>query len=119
MGFSQSIFAASEGDGLAQICAELLEGELGTGISLVVDVLDLGNNTGMSFSEILCIVPLISWSLCTYLFYYNHQVLVFVCTPKAISFRPIVLKSRCICIVVRLHYLTTKVTHFYLSSYYW
>ena len=36
MGFSQSIFTAFEDDGFAQICAELLEGELGTDISILV-----------------------------------------------------------------------------------
>ena len=38
VGFSQSLFTASEGDGLVEICAELLEGELGTDISLLVEV---------------------------------------------------------------------------------
>ena len=31
---------------MVEICAELLEGGLGTDISLSVEVLDLGNNTG-------------------------------------------------------------------------
>ena len=53
IGFSQSLLTVSEGDGLVQICAELLEGELGTDVSLLVETLDLGNNTGMS-TKVFC-----------------------------------------------------------------
>jgi hypothetical protein len=49
--FSQSTFTASESDGIVLVCAELLTGDLETEISLLVDVLDLENNTG---SYIVC-----------------------------------------------------------------
>ena len=51
VGFSQSLLTVSEGDDLVRICAELLEGELGTDVSLLVEVVDLGNNTGMSICK--------------------------------------------------------------------
>ena len=47
VGFSQSVFTAYEDDEFIQICAELLRGELGTDISLLVEV--LGNNSGMNY----------------------------------------------------------------------
>jgi hypothetical protein len=44
--FSQSTFTASEGDGIALVCAELLTGVIKTEISLLVDAIDLESNTG-------------------------------------------------------------------------
>ena len=46
MGFSQSIFTASEDDGFVQMCAELLDGELGTDISILVGPGFFGNDSG-------------------------------------------------------------------------
>ena len=46
MGFSQSIFTGSEDDGFAQICVELLEGELGIDISLLIRFGDFANDSG-------------------------------------------------------------------------
>ena len=46
MGFSQSIFTTSEDDGFVQICAELLEGELGTDISLLIQFGVFTNDSG-------------------------------------------------------------------------
>ena len=52
MGFSQSTFSASEDDGFVRICAELLADQLERDISLLVEVLDLGSNTGIHASTI-------------------------------------------------------------------
>ena len=46
VGFSQSTYTASEHDGFIQICAELLEGELGTDISILVVPGVWGNESG-------------------------------------------------------------------------
>ena len=46
VGFSQSVFTASEDDGFVQICAELLDGELGTDISILVGPGHYGNDSG-------------------------------------------------------------------------
>ena len=46
VGFSQSIFTVTEDDGFVQICAELLEGELGTDISIFVRPGIFGNDSG-------------------------------------------------------------------------
>lgn len=51
MGFSQSIFIASEDDGFVQLCAELLEGELGTDVSVAVGVPGISNDSGRNFSS--------------------------------------------------------------------
>ena len=59
MAFSQSTFTASEGDGFVLVCAELLTGDLETEISLLVDILDLESNTGIS-STYLIIVRILS-----------------------------------------------------------
>ena len=46
VGFSQSIFTVTEDDDFVQICAELLEGELGTDISIFVHPGIFGNDSG-------------------------------------------------------------------------
>ena len=47
VGLSQSVLTAHEDDGSIQICAELLNGELGTNISLIIEA-GLESNSGMS-----------------------------------------------------------------------
>ena len=46
VGFSQLIFTASEDEGFVQICAEFMEGELGTDISMLIQFVVFANNTG-------------------------------------------------------------------------
>ena len=58
VGFSQSTYTASEHDGFIQICAELLEGELGTGkesftVTLSTDI------TGVRIARAPCIVEIV------------------------------------------------------------
>lgn len=53
IGFSQSRFTASEDDGFVQICAELLDGELGTGIFILAGPGHYGNDSGKSHKRTL------------------------------------------------------------------
>ena len=53
VGFSQSVFSASEDDGFVLVCAELLEGELGTDIYSFIGPADFGNNSGRNINIIL------------------------------------------------------------------
>ena len=68
MGFSQLIFTASEDDGFVQICVELLEGELGTDISLLIQFADFTNNTGKKLIRYSCIWNLIAFSYKCYVY---------------------------------------------------
>ena len=63
MAFSQSIFTASEGDGIVLVCAELLTGDLETQISLSVDALDLESNTGTSNTHLIFAIYIIVFLL--------------------------------------------------------
>ena len=58
VGFSQSTYTASEHDGFIQICAELLEGELGTDISILVVPWVLGNQSGTLkiITKVICCI---------------------------------------------------------------
>ena len=58
VGFSQSVFPASEDDGFVLICAELLEGELGTYIYSFIGPGDFPNDSGRNISSILHIKSL-------------------------------------------------------------
>ena len=45
VGLSQSLFKAYEGEPTVQVCAELLKGQLGTNLSLIIQA-DNENDTG-------------------------------------------------------------------------
>ncbi len=56
MVFSQSTFTTSEDDGVVLVCAELLNGNLETDLSLLVDVVDLESNTGTLNNTMSCLL---------------------------------------------------------------
>ena len=54
MGFSQSIFTASEKDDFVQVCAVLLEGQLGTDIPIVINLGMFGYDSGII--KLICFI---------------------------------------------------------------
>ena len=54
MGFSQSIFTASENDDFVQVCAVLLDGQLGTDVPIVINLGMFGNDSGST--KIICFI---------------------------------------------------------------
>ena len=59
IGLSQSLFKAYEGEPTVQVCAELLKGQLGTNLSLIIQADKRGTDhqQGLAIATLIILVP--------------------------------------------------------------